>query len=248
MSDNQPTFPPLLRGHNIAAEESVLAYACGRAQEGALGAGDLVWSATNRQLSFAVVLEPEVHRDLCSQMIYVAMVAFGDAAGALIPPEVAVTYQWPNIIQMNDGQIGDVDLLVSSGENDGVPSWMVLSVQIQLSPDLAEANPGENYHHTTLWDEGCGEITWTEMLESMSRHLVNVIHTWSEDGFRPVHEQWLGRLSKADPLARDLDVGDSKFVGVDETGNALLALDGRTNSHPLIETLTELRRQPAGIP
>lgn len=245
MIDVTPTFPPLLSGHSIGIDEDPMDWACARAQDGKLGAGDLVWSEVQNQLRFALVLEPEVERARCAEIAYVAMVAFCDAVGALIPPEVAITFQWPNVIQMNDGEIGMVDLIVSDDELDGIPTWMVLGLDIQLIPDFADMNPGENFHRTTLWDEGCGEINRTELLESTSRHFVNMIHTWSEDGFKPVHAHWLGRLNKKNQLAPGQSPDDLKFVGIDEIGNGLLAFDGRTNSHPMIETLSELRKQAA---
>ncbi len=248
MPEAAPTFPPLLNGHNVSSKERPLDRARARAMSGEWGAGDLVWSQAINRLDFALVLEPEVDRARCAEMVYVTMVAFGDAAGALIPPEVAITYQWPNVIQMNDGQIGQVDLIVSDEEVDGIPLWMVLNLEILLTPDVADMNPGENYHRTTMWDEGCGEITRTEILESTSRHLVNVIHTWSEDGFKPVHELWQGRLSKEEALARSLvdsrSIPDgARFIGVDEIGNGLLSFKDQTKPYAVVEILNDLRRQ-----
>ena len=243
MFDLTPTFPPLLSGHGIAADQSVMDWAKRGAQAGTLGAGDFVWSKATNQMRFALVLEPEVKRYRCAEIVYVALVAFGDAAGALIPPEVAITYQWPNVIQMNDGQIGMVDLVVSEAETDGIPDWMVLDMEIKLTPDFADMNPGENYHRTTMWDEGCGEITCTELLESTSRHLVNLIHTWTEDGFKPIHELWQGRISKEEPLTRNQIMNDMKFLGVDEIGNGLLITNGQTQSYPVADVLNDLRVQ-----
>ena len=237
MTNILPTFPPLLSGHVAGPVENPLSSAANQAQTGKLGAGDLIWADDHKRLQFAVVMEPEVPRARCAELVYVAMVAFGDAAGALIPPEVAVTYQWPNVIEMNDGRIGTIELVISDKENSDVPEWMVLGIEIQMLPELSDLNPGENYHHTTFWDEGCGEITQIQLLESSARHLINVIHTWSEEGFRPIHEQWSGRQSKANPLARYAKLDGLKFVGIDEIGNGLLS-DGReTNSHTVTDVM-----------
>lgn len=246
MTDFLPTFPPLLSGHVADTDENPLKSAAIQADAGQLGAGDLIWSDDGKRLHFAVVLEPDVTRDRCGEMVYVAMVAFGDAAGALIPPEVAITYQWPNVIEMNDGQIGAVELVISDEEDAGIPEWMVLGVEIQLSPELSDMNPGDNYHQTTFWDEGCGEITQAQLLESTSRHLVNVIHTWSEEGFKPIHEQWSGRQSKANPLVRDAQLSGLKFVGIDEIGNGLLSNGNKTDSHAVIDMMTHVSSPPVG--
>lgn len=246
MTDYLPTFPPLLSGHVVVFDESPLSLAAIQAHAGKLSAGDLLWSDDRRRLRFAVVLEPDVPRARCGEIVYVAMVAFGDAAGSLIPPEVAITYQWPNVIEMNDGRIGTVELVVSDEERGDIPEWLVLGIEIQLSPEHSDMNPGENYHHTTFWDEGCGEITQTQLLESTSRHLVNIIHTWSEEGFKPIHEQWLGRQSKTNPLAGDAKLSGLKLVGIDESGNGLLSNGSETDSLAVIDLMSRPTLPPVG--
>ena len=68
-------------------------------------------------------------------------------------------------------------------------------------------------------------MTRTELLESTARHTLNAIHNWSEDGFRPVHEQWTGRLSKENPVAVPISSDIDRFIGLDESGNALVSAD-----------------------
>ena len=241
MTNQMPTFPPLLNGIGIAADEYPSDWVVSRLVKQQHSAGDFIWSETSDKMRFALVLEPEVKRPRCAEMIYVAMLAFGDAAGAIIPPEIAITYQWPNVIQMNEGNIGFAELIVSDEHENDVPDWMVLSVEISLTPSFIDQNPGENYDYTTLWDEGCADITGIELLESTSRHLVNVIHTWSEDGFKPIHEQWCGRLNKTNAIAPSLNGKDKTFVGIDEVGNGLLRIDGKTRSIAVLAALDNLR-------
>ncbi|MGI9357696.1 MAG: biotin/lipoate--protein ligase family protein [Rhizobiaceae bacterium] len=245
MNDRHPTFPPLLSGHELTTGNDPFVYACADAAKGAVGAGELFWSKERESLRFALVLEPDVPRARCGEMVYAAMVAFGDAAGALIPPEVAITYQWPNVIQMNNGQIGSVDLQVSQNEESEEPAWMVLGLNARLMPDFADMNPGENYHVTTFWDEGCGNITRTGLLESVARHLVNAIHTWSEGGFKPIHRQWLSRLNSNAQLSPELARPDTKFVGLDELGSGLLSVGGEMISRSVVDVLDTTWRTPA---
>jgi len=190
------------------------------AEKGDAGAGDIFWSENTNTLSFALVLEPEVIRARCGEILYVAMVAFGDAAGALCPPEVSVTYQWPSEILMNGASIGYADLVVSKEATDDVPQWMVIIIDIAITPEKFINDPGEQAYRTTMWDEGCGDISRTELLESVSRHLVNWLHTWSEDGFRPIHDQWIGRMSKDQKMLSG--ISEQEMLGMDESGNALL--------------------------
>ena len=220
-----PKFPPLLNGHRIAAGKSPLKRARAMVSKGELGAGDLLWSEETKNLSFCVILEPEVPRAQCQEMLFLMMVAFGDALGALAPPEMAVTYSWPNQIQLNDAFIGHCGLEVSKDEEDGVPQWMIVSLEIAIKPENIMHDPGEEAWRTTLWEEGCGDISRTELLESTARHFLNWMHGWDEEGFKPVHDQWTGRLN--DKAQFVFGLTEEEFMGMDEYGNALIkSLEG----------------------
>ena len=54
-----PSFPPLLSGHDVPGAEGAFEAACKRAATGELGAGDVVWSRNVDKVDMAVVLEPE---------------------------------------------------------------------------------------------------------------------------------------------------------------------------------------------
>lgn len=250
MRNPLPTFPPLLTGHKLASDVSPVNWAKSGAAKGKLGAGDLGWSEDPDDLRLALVLEPEVAHSRCPEMLFVAMVAVGDAIGALAPPEVSVTYRWPTTILVNEAEAGFADLEVSETERYGIPDWMVLSLDLRIRPKQNRSEPGSDMSKTTLWDEGCGELSRSALLESASRHLVNLIHTWSEDGFKPIHEQWLGRLSKKTPLADGVLSGDDceTLLGLDESGNALIKTAAGTRPVMTIDALELLRAQRDGRP
>lgn len=244
MKNPSPSFPPLLTGHRLEAGKNPFACSVSKARKGKLGAGDLVWSDNSRALRFALVLEPEVGRARCCEILYVVMAAFGDAAGALIPPEVSITYRWPSAILMNNGQIGFADLVLSGGDVDGVPDWIVVGLDIRITPNPGTVDPGLDINNTTMWDEGCGDITRTALLESVARHSVNLIHNWSEDGFGPIHNQWWGRVSKEIKIADGIEpVPGQMLLGLDETGNALISGGDATVALHTIDALAELRNQ-----
>ncbi len=203
--------------------------------KGKLGAGDLLWSEDRNTMRFTVVLEPEVKRQRCGEMVHLLMVAFGDAAGSISAPEIAINYRWPSEILVNEASVGSVDVILSDEHSDEIPNWMILGISIAIAPNTAIQDPGIDADRTTMWDEGCGDISRTELLESVSRHLVNWIHTWSEDGFRPVHEQWMGRISEKNKLSPVLASG--VFQGLDAHGNALVKTDSGTK---ILETLDAL--------
>ena len=207
---------------------------------GRLGAGDVLWSESSKSLRMSLVLEPEVERKRCGEMLFLMMVAFGDAAGAISAPEVAITYRWPSLILINEAVVGSADLVVADCEEDEIPAWMIASLDILIKPGQLQSDPGENPDVTSMWEEGCGDISRTELLESVSRHVVNWIHTWSEDGFKPVHDQWKGRISEKGEVYSGTDNG--KFIGLDESGNALIKRSAEIISFDTLAALDQLRK------
>ncbi len=236
-----PAFPPLLTGHKAQNGKDPVRQAKAMANKGDLGAGDLVWSEDQNNLIFALVLEPEVKKERCAEMLFATMAAFGDAAGAICPPEVAIHYQWPNTILMNEARLGFCSLQLSSNESNGVPDWMIISISVAIAPKTLKTDPGFTADETTMWDEGCGEITRTELLEAVARHLVNWIHNWQEEGFKPVHDQWSGRLIEKQKFVPGL-CDDAEFVSMDENGNALVKRGGKMELLHTLEALSKLER------
>jgi len=222
----EPTFPPLLTGHAVKRPARPFAGAVKGARSGRLGAGDVVWSRNANRLDCAIVLEPEVGRQRALEMLYVAMVALGDAIGAVVPPEVAVTYRWPQSILVNGALIGDMPIAMAPETGaDGAPAWLVVGADIALRDDSREREPGHDPDRTTLFDEGCGEVTRTSLLESYCRHFLAWVHTWELDGFAAAHESWLRRAHDHEREVT-IDCADGRltgsFVGLDESGNLLL--------------------------
>ena len=222
----EPTFPPLLTGHALKRPARPFAEAVGGARSGGLGAGDVVWSRNVNRLDCAIVLEPEVRRQRALEMLYVAMVAFGDAFGAVAPPEVAVTYRWPQSILVNGAFVGDMPIAVAAETGaDGAPAWLVIGAESVLRDDSRGREPGHDPDRTTLFDEGCGEVTRTSLLESYCRHFLAWVHTWEQDGFAAAHESWLRRAHDHEREVT-IDCADGSltgtFVGLDESGNLLL--------------------------
>jgi len=242
MGARPPSFPPLLVGHKVTAQSDPMLRAVSRAAKGEFGAGDLVWADDPHWLRFALVLEPEVGREHCAEMLFAAMVAFGDALGALAPPEVAVTYGWPSLIYLNDASVGSADLRISETETDGIPDWLAVGLTIHHSPDGRGREAGYEPERTTLWDEGCGMISNIRLLEAVARHLVNAIHTWSEEGFADLHRHWWQRRNESRPLAENAVAGDpGRLIGLDENGNALVSGNGATVSVPVLDALERVR-------
>ena len=224
MSAAGPQFPPLLNGRECIGARAPFDAAVAGAGGGALGAGDLLWSLDGNRMRLAVVLEPEVARARCHEILFVLMVAFGDAFGAVSPPEVSIAYDWPNGIVVNDARLGSAKMAISPGGSDGVPDWMVVALAIRMAPDRGDPEPGLASHRTTLWDEGCGEIEPIDLLEATARHFLAWMHGWEEEGFGSVHAAWERRMAERATLtlAHEGREVTGQPVGLDERGGLLL--------------------------
>ncbi|MEM8794390.1 MAG: biotin/lipoate--protein ligase family protein, partial [Pseudomonadota bacterium] len=88
---------------------------------------------------------------------------------------------------------------------------------------------------TTLWDEGCGELTVVDLIDSSARHFMTWLNTWEEDGFTPVLSQIDGRMEKEHALSFEGKSGT--FLGMDENANLILKLDQGTDLVPVSEAL-----------
>ncbi len=223
---NEPTFPPLIKGIRTDVSAKPFEVACMAAGREQAEAGDFYWSPSETRLSLALVLEPDLPPGPALDILFVAMVAFGDSVGALAPPEVGITYQYPRFLLANGARVGSVSVRQSPEiGQDGAPEWMVVGLQAEISPPDGMPEPGLYIDRTSLWDEGCGELNRTDLLESFVRHLKTWIHRWESDGARPVREAWLARFSRSGETVTYDSGGKLRtgaFLGLDEAGNMLV--------------------------
>jgi biotin-(acetyl-CoA carboxylase) ligase len=176
------------------------------------------------------------------QVRHVLAVAFGDAFGAISPPEIGVHYRWPGDILVNGARAGAITLDVPAGSTaDQVPPWMVLGLDVAITLDLSVENPGELPDRTTLHEEGAGEVSRTMLLESVSRHFLTWIDGWMNEGFKSVHENWLGRAMGSDQDVTVCHAGTTvsgRVTGMDEEGNLLFTpADNTVQAFALVDTV-----------
>ena len=223
-----PSFPPLLRERPVLMPDDPLDAACQSASAGDAAAGDAFWSCSANTISLAFVLEPEVERPRVQEMLFVLMVAAADSLGSICPPELAITWDWPNAVYGNRARLGTASLVLSEAENaSGQPDWAVAALDIRLRPS-DEREPGLTPDVTTLWDEGAVGLEVVPALEALSRHFLVWINRWESDGFKPVHEAWLFRC---DGYRKDVSDGQNvigRFSGLDEIGNLILHMESET--------------------
>lgn len=226
-----PTFPPLLSGVPVRERKDPVLRAARAAMATEAGAGDLFWSRDTDRVALALVLEPDVPRERCQEMMFLMMVAFGDAFGATAPPEVGLHFTWPQGILVNGAQAGRARLrLPPAGEEP--PPWLVVGLEVTIRPDERGPEGGEAPDRTTLWDEGCGELDRTRLIESAARHALSWLHRWEEDGFAAIHADWLGRSEEQGKVVM-IETAHGRrngtFLGLDDVGNLLLREGDRTS-------------------
>jgi BirA family transcriptional regulator, biotin operon repressor / biotin---[acetyl-CoA-carboxylase] ligase len=237
-----PAFPPLLKGHAVRAPKTAFAEAQRRARDGSLGAGDLVWSRGVARAELAIVLEPEVPLTRAVQMAPLMMTAFGDCLGALFPPKVAIHYRWPGTILLNGAAAGEVRVAAANAPADSAPAWLVVGAAVDIAAPRKER---EEFSRTSVAEEGGGAIGRTDILQSLAAHFLTWLNTWQDDGFRPVHDQWLFRAEgREKPVAFPATVTSSPSVegvvlGLDESANLLLRdAEGKVTSLVFLEHVT----------
>ncbi|WP_339852201.1 biotin/lipoate--protein ligase family protein [uncultured Nisaea sp.] len=240
------TFPPIYRPQRHQAGTDIQAVAVEAAKTGAEPAS-LFWVDSADAMLCAVVLAPDRPLSESLAVVHVAMVALGDCLGAQVPPQVEVMFGWPDRLIVNGGLAGGVRLAVdpSAWDNladDPVPDWAVLSVEVAMTPREDAPEPGMIRQRTTLFDEGCGELTTGGLLESFSRHFLLWTNRYMSDGFRPIADNWVPRAAKRGEVV-ELKFGGGQWkgtlLGLDENGGLVLG-DTKT---PLVP-LTDVLRKP----
>ncbi|HEX6143189.1 MAG TPA: biotin/lipoate--protein ligase family protein [Geminicoccaceae bacterium] len=234
----RPSFPPLFRPFAVTPDVDPFERAEAIAVDGA-EPGTLLWSIGQDACECAIVLAPEQSQEASMPVALVAMLALGDALGALVPPVVAVHFGWPDRLELNGAIVGGIRLVSAKVDNgDQIPDWLIVGFGLAMRGTWPEREPGHDLQRTTLADEGCADVTSVDLLEGFSRHFLSWLNRWQEDGVQPVRQAWLAR---ATGLGRDVevDLGDRKmsgtFAGLTETGAIRLVKGGVTQTVPLHE-------------
>lgn len=236
-----PEFPPLLKGHainHISGDtplqlSDLIAKAEIGANSGIYSAGDILWSTNQDRAECAIVLEPEVQAEQALEMLPLTMVAIADSLGAISPPNLAVTFHWPNIIMANGAPIGKVDLrLPTPLSATQIPDYAIVAISLAIkwpsSPTEHHPEPGDNPNRTVLHEEGCGELDRTLIIESLSRHFLSWIDSWEQEGFKVVFDNWHYRAASKDmPISININNAQQKgdLVGFDEKAGLFLKVN-----------------------
>jgi BirA family biotin operon repressor/biotin-[acetyl-CoA-carboxylase] ligase len=244
-----PVFPPLLRGRPVEAPRKPFEEACSRADRGELDAGDLLWSRDSARAECALILEPEIPLRRAVQMGPLMHVALADCLGALLPPRVGVHVRWPRTILLNGAKAGETRIFSAPALREDVPEWLVVGFSLWLVHDFGGREPGEALGETSFAEEGAGELTRTEILQSFSAHFLAWLNIWQDDGFRPVHDAWVGRVEGREAPVEIVHGAEriyARVLGLDEEAGLIIAPGaGGTRTLPLLDEPQTWAREPA---
>lgn len=236
-----PEFPPALNGIAVDAAVSPLKHACEGAADGSCGAGDVLWSRRADAASAAVVLEPEVPLVRALQMVPVMAVAAVEALGVIGPPHLGLGLRWPGRVLVNGAEAGRVFAAVADpvGE-EAAPDWLVVGFSLALAWPVSVADPGTMEGRTVLYEEGCGELDRTEVIEAVSRHFLSAVDGWEQEGFGVAHRAWMAKAADMnDTMTIEINENalEGTMIGLDEDGGLLLRRGGETRLVTLAEAI-----------
>lgn len=234
MHQPDPTLPPRLTGHPLKAPDKPCAAACAAAAAGTHGAADFFWSRNTGRAECALILEPEISLARACQMSALGFVALNETLGHVGPPQMPVEIRWPGTLLVNGAACGEIRLTAPSRDNAAVPLWLVLSFDLTLSSHTFSGEPGERLGVTALDLEGASDVTRTAVIETLARCLIAWLHSWSDAGFRQIHDHW---LYAADGRNRDVTIAGvtGHVVGLDEEGGVMLRTpEGRVRVIPYL--------------
>ncbi|QHQ35288.1 biotin/lipoate--protein ligase family protein [Algicella marina] len=233
-----PVFPPLITGIAAGDSASPMEAACAAAVEDG-EAGHLFYRFQTDTLSAAILLAPEVPLEDAMTALLLAGIGFGDALGALAPPEVGVHFEWPAGFRVNGGRCGELSVAASATTSDEVPDWLIVGLMVPL---WAAEDQGYDPETTVLFAEGCAEVSPVSLLESWSRHFLVWLDRWQEEGAGPIHREWLSRAWKRNEDVTVRLAGKDyrgRFSGLDEKGSMILRSDSDMVLLPLTGMLEE---------
>ena len=235
-------FPPLFSGVELDRGIDPFSKAVSMAELGC-DSGTITFASDPHLMDAALVLAPEVPLADAMAMLPVCGVGFQNALGALAPPELSVHLGWGGDILVNGAKCGALRVRAQTPDPDTVPNWLVVSISVSLSRPDPHLDP-PSLTSTTLQDEGCGEMSGHDLLESWSKHTLVWINRWSDEGCRSLHAEW---RSLAWQLREEVTVHwqdetlGGVFVGIDERFGMLLRTAEGTRLLPLPGLLETFR-------
>lgn len=196
-------LPPAFR--EITLREAGDAFSEARRLAAKEGAGTIVWVRRFDVVEFAVVLEPDEPLAAARRAYYMALCALFDALAVHAPPEKLIQFVWPDVIMVEGGLVAGTQLgWPDRADETAPPPWLVFGAMVRTAI-MGAGEPGARPDAAALEEEGFDELGSGRLIETFARHLLIWIDTWQTEGFRPIAEHYLERLSVDAPVERSID-------------------------------------------
>lgn len=232
------SFPPLFHGEQVEGAADPFTKACTKAALGCTS-GLLVHNVTPDRLRAAIVFAPETPLTDAMSVLCACGVGFQNALGALAPPEVAVHLGWNGDIIVNGATCGRLRVAASPITPEDIPDWLVIGLEVHLIPQSDEG--GYAPDQTSLFQEGCGDVSPIRLLESWSRHTLVWVNQMDSEGIKALHGEWRGLAHGVGDnieFTHEEQPINGTFVGIDE-GFGMLIRDGETTHLVPLTSLLE---------
>lgn len=202
--------------------------------------GLLLWRRRDDFLDAALLLRPFDRAARALTLAYVVQLGLIDGLAAVVPPETPARLGWPDRLLVNEGCVGGIRLargpLVEREGLEGVPDWLVFGIAVRRHAAAPDDAPGRDLEYTDLYEEGCGGVGVSRLLEAFGRHFLLWLERWQEEGPEPVlracearygaskvqltgsGDAWIGDAAgrRRRPLADALAAPSWKLSGLDE--------------------------------
>ena len=204
----------------VTLRESGDAFARAFEAAGEMGAGTLLWTRRFDVAEFAVVLEPEEKLGAARRAHYAGMNALVDALAVHAPPNMPITFDWPDAVRVDGVLVGGGRLGWPEGvAEDEVPPWLVFGAMVRTAV-IRAGDPGLRPLLGGLDEVGFQEIDPGEILASFARFLKAGLHDWEEGGFGVVEKRFIGRM--APDQASSPGTGEQASGRLDGNGDILI--------------------------
>ena len=172
----------------------------------------------------SVILRPEVHPSLVSQLVITAAVATAEALNALYKLDAQI--KWPNDVHVGGRKIAGI-LAELSAEAERT-NHVVVGIGLNVNMTRSELPRAVRSTATSVQIELGRAVSRLDVLAELLAQLETWHECWRRDGFAPVKARWV-ELSSV--VGRRIEVvsGTTKLTGLvadlDDDGALLLRLD-----------------------
>jgi BirA family biotin operon repressor/biotin-[acetyl-CoA-carboxylase] ligase len=221
------------------AEEGTLVWT--RNQSAGQGRLGRPWVSEPGNLYCAVIFRPEDPPAVATQLIYVTAIALWAAMAACVSPLTELHYRWPNDILLLDDKVAGLMLARAPREFD---NWMVVGIAVNVVNHPVELGSPAS----SMGPDGGSEVSNVKLLELFSRHLLNWLNRWSDEGFEPIRKAWIQRAKgvgeRLEVVLNDETV-EGVFIELDDNGAMVMELSDGTRRKILLTEFFSITHDPA---